>query len=624
MMPSPFKTLIGPLYHPQLLGDYLFDPNIYVFVMNGIKWSDMPPGYDMVTDQFPSTGRLLNYDYAQSNIQSLLAQFPPQSPPELLIWWGLYAPVPLDIAECPIPTLLVVSDWHENLSVVLRYVEAFDHILCDRALVKILNQAGHSHCTYWPSYALYPERTYLESPPLERMYDVTYLGSLNFSLHPMREVYLQRLLKLSKRYKILIDTHRYGEDFRKILNQSKLIFNYSVRSEMNLRAFEASSCGAVVLMEESNLEIRDYLPPDQGCILYNSENFEAQIESYLENPQALQKIADFALRAVKTQTAAHQFEKLLKRLPEILKLPRRIRRTQQQAVSQRALLRIRQTYHLLLDRAREVAVREIMQWQSETSSPEALNAMAACLTDYEFNPEPSGYRSEISAEQIFARLFQTPHHPLILTNAAWYCFLRGDFQRALAYSQGAVQLLNLAKFNPTLLLTWLDALLPFGHNSFFLHWQRLLAQIYQKQQAPEALKNLLLWNHKVLQARILSQSSFGLNQAEVLYAEALALLPEFGSVGFELARIQRLQNQPEKALQSYQTYLRQHFFQAQAHQEFLELLVETQQYEKACEWFKTMQPLFDTIPRFESEQSQFRRLRQLTYYLADSPQTELN
>ncbi|MGE3724906.1 MAG: glycosyltransferase [Candidatus Sericytochromatia bacterium] len=628
--PAPCKILVGPLYHPRVLGDYLQDPLIYPFFLDCQNWKTRPVAYDMVIalSEF-QTERQLPYNYQNTTVAELLSHFPAQAQPELLIWWGFYGPIPVDIAESPIPTLLVVSDWHENLTSVLAYAEAFDYVLADQGLVDILNAKGLDHCAYWPSYALYPERSFLISPPLERIWDVAYIGSLNLALHPKREGYLKRLLQLADRYHIRVDTHLYGAEYNQFLNQSRLVFNYSIRGEMNLRAFEAAASGAVVLIEDTNLEVHHYLPTkagaSQACILYNSTNFEQQIIYYLEHEAERQRIAETALQAIQNQSASHQFERLLAFLPKVFATSGgpKTRSFRQKSKLKQALVRIRHLYHLPLARAPEWAVREASELYSSSDfqqsppseSREFDHLLAACLTDYEFNPIAKvGYQPPLQAERVFAHLLQESDlAPLICFNAAWYCFFRGDLNRALPYSQKALALFSDLDFDPEPLVVLTDCLLPFGHNYFYLHWQRLVAEICRGQAHAHDLRRLICWMLLILQARILSQSPFSA-QAESCYQNALALFPEFGTVGFEWARLQAQQGKPFQAIQTYQTHLERHFLQPQAHLALLELMLEQGQLNAAQDWYQRVEPLLRVIPHFES--APFTRLLRLMDYLA--------
>ena len=49
------------------------------------------------------------------------------------------------------------------------------------------------------------------------------------------------------------------------------------RGEMNLRAFEVPACGAMLMMESSNLEVRECFVPGHEVVLYGDDDLEEQV-----------------------------------------------------------------------------------------------------------------------------------------------------------------------------------------------------------------------------------------------------------------------------------------------------------------------------------------------------------
>ncbi len=578
----------------------------------------MPPGYDVISETLQHKNpRALDYIPFETTLSDLLAQTPAR--PDLLIWWGLYAPLPPDLPYSPIPTALIVSDWHENLTMLKHYVSAFDYIFCDLPLHNILKQEGHTACAYWPAYALYPERTHLLSPAPERIWDVCYVGNLNFTLHPRREEYLSRLVKLSDRYQILIDTNQYGANLNLLLNQSKLVFNHSIRGELNLRVFEATACGAALLIEAENQEIGHYLPPGQGAILYNSANFEAQIDYYLQHEEERLKIAAYATQRIQQETATHQFAKLLQLLPEVFTHFGPERAFIKLSTVAQHTRHLRQNYPLfLIKNTQEKALTQLLSASPSDAhwSFETLNLVAACLSDAEFNPQVS-INYPLKAEKIFGRLLsEFPAHPIIYTNAAWYCFFRQDFARALPYSQFARQLLHTEAFSAASLWEMVDGILPFGHNYFALQWQRLVAQIHQQRAQLADLIKLLHWNNLLLQAQILKTGQHHAS-AEVAYTEALELFPDFRLPGLELAELQA-HHAPDQADQTFRDTLSHHWLNLHGHRLYLEFLLSRNHAEQACQWLAQISPIFEVIPTFRTQKHTFNVLQQLAAYLKET------
>jgi tetratricopeptide (TPR) repeat protein len=127
-------------------------------------------------------------------------------------------------------------------------------------------------------------------PPEEKTYDIVFAGNLNTYFQRDRASWLTRLARLSHKYKVKIDTCVFGHEYTKLLQSAKIVFNRSIRGEANMRVFEALAADALILLEEENQEIQSYFKNNNECILYNNQNFEAIIDSLLQNPNKLTEI----------------------------------------------------------------------------------------------------------------------------------------------------------------------------------------------------------------------------------------------------------------------------------------------------------------------------------------------
>ena len=67
-----------------------------------------------------------------------------------------------------------------------------------------------------------------------KVYDVTIVGNLNHEVQRERSRWLARIAQLSDRYNVRILGGIYGEEYTRVLNQSKITFNRSIRGEMNI------------------------------------------------------------------------------------------------------------------------------------------------------------------------------------------------------------------------------------------------------------------------------------------------------------------------------------------------------------------------------------------------------
>jgi len=195
------------------------------------------------------------FDPLRDTMNDIVERLGPTWRPDLFLCWTpeIYPP-PLRIEDSPIPTVAMVSDWHIYYPVLAKNLARFDVVLCDKAGVKVLENAWVAPQHLFP---LYSQVSTLHKPhAVPRDLDVVYAGSLNAATHHRRAQYLERLARLAGRYNIEIVSGVMGDDYARLLSRAKTVFNCTLRGELNLRVFETLACGAVPFVEEENLEHR--------------------------------------------------------------------------------------------------------------------------------------------------------------------------------------------------------------------------------------------------------------------------------------------------------------------------------------------------------------------------------
>ncbi len=296
------RLLIGPLYNPAVLGNYASDPDIKLF---------MPRG--------PFTARY-QYDlvYEPDQIQhfnQLFDSLPVHWEPDLVIWWDIvYQPILPGIAESRYPTALIPGDWNLAFNTVLNCAQRFDLVFADARLGAILDQAGLKGLLDWPNFAYDQQNIYREQH--QRIYDIGFIGNLNASIHPERSRYLNQILSLQDRYQVYIQQGVWGADYRRILNQSKIVFNYTICQVLNMRAYEAPACGALLFIEEANLEARSVYMDGESCIFYNQHNLIERLTYYLEHDAERERIAEAGYQIALNHSYEKSFRRLLTSIPE--------------------------------------------------------------------------------------------------------------------------------------------------------------------------------------------------------------------------------------------------------------------------------------------------------------------
>jgi len=310
------RVLVGPLIAPEQLGEWLFHPHIRALADPRVFHP--PPAWRGLLSQTPS-GALpwRTYMYGDS-LADILAEYADWQP-EVILWWGFgYTVLPADLAQAPCPVVLIASDWQSCLSELWAWREAFDLILGDQALVNQFQARGFERCQWWPSYGFSPTQFY-PAPQADKVWDLTYIGSLNPDTHPERLRLLSQLAPLGKDFRICLRDQVYGAEHLQILQQSRVVFNHALRGEMNLRAYQAPAAGALLLQESGNLEIVRFLKPGSECLLYQPDSVLADISAILARSD-LPDLAAAGQKAILAHSYHTQFERLLADLPKQLAL----------------------------------------------------------------------------------------------------------------------------------------------------------------------------------------------------------------------------------------------------------------------------------------------------------------
>ena len=252
------------------------------------------------------------FDPSTQSWRELAAALPDGFAPDLvLIYWPDQEPLPEGLEQCPVPVVGVVSDYNLTLPQLAGLWPFFDSLLCDRAGVELFERLTFADVRYWCQYA--------HKRPFHRLYDnaagrdvdVGFAGNLNPVVQRERAGWIQRVDQLKERgVRVDVRADVYGEAYGRFLNRCRIGWNRSVRGEMNLRAFEVPACGALLLMERENQEVRDFFVPDEECVLYGEDDFEAVVARLLGDPARTKRIAAAGLRRVQDHRLGNRLHEL--------------------------------------------------------------------------------------------------------------------------------------------------------------------------------------------------------------------------------------------------------------------------------------------------------------------------
>jgi hypothetical protein len=226
------------------------------------------------------------YDFEHDTLTDILAHLGDWQPDLIMFWQPEDQPPPRGTEDAPCRTLAIPSDWNHAFPRLKGNLGRFDVVACDRPGVTALQSAGIAAHWFGPVYAHQPH--FHQHLNLPRDIDVLYAGALNAALRPRRAAFLERLEALKGRHHVVIQGDVYGEEYVRLLNRARLVFNHSVRGELNLRTFESWACGGVQLLEAENEEGQALLQDRETVVFYDGDNFEKVIETLLED-DALQE-----------------------------------------------------------------------------------------------------------------------------------------------------------------------------------------------------------------------------------------------------------------------------------------------------------------------------------------------
>ncbi|MEO7958256.1 MAG: glycosyltransferase, partial [Fibrobacteria bacterium] len=245
-------------------------------------------------------------------LAEILPLIPAAERPDILILTSPeYLPIPVDVADFPGLKILLITDWNVCLRFLPDLCPLFDFCFTDWPGYRLLRKAGIANVHHQPLFGHDPAAFLDQGKP--RNLDVSFCGNLNAGLHGERNRLLARLgaWGAARPGRSIHLRQAFNQDYLDVLNRSRLVFNYSIRGEANMRLFEAMACGAVPLVEASNQETAILFQEGRHYFRYEPGTLEATIESLLADPARIASVADAARTAVARHTKGDQVRSLL-------------------------------------------------------------------------------------------------------------------------------------------------------------------------------------------------------------------------------------------------------------------------------------------------------------------------
>lgn len=258
-----------------------------------------------------------------SEIESI---FPDNFQPDIIYFlFPEYYFIPIGLENCQAITFALVSDWNLNFIQLKDTVKIFDYIFTDKKGVKTFNDHSFDNVEYFPLFPL-QVFDYEAFNKLEKKYDICFIGNLNNNIQVERAKYLYNLAKLADKYNVIIQSNIYGDEYKKLISQSKITFNLSIRGELNIRVFESINARSLLLLEEDNLEADIFFKDSIHFVAYNQNNLFEKIDFYLKNDPKREEIISNAYQFALEKNQNYFQTQLLKKMIDlrILNVKKRI------------------------------------------------------------------------------------------------------------------------------------------------------------------------------------------------------------------------------------------------------------------------------------------------------------
>lgn len=250
----------------------------------------------------------------------ILARCPQGWKPEVYIHWSPeYNPIPIGIEKAGCLTVGVFGDWNLGGQTIHTMGGAFDLLVADRGGCELLRNAGFTEVIHGLLWAQDPALHRI-LPTCERDVDILMIGNFNHAVQQERALWLARVARLTERHNVVLTSGLYGEDYVRMMNRAKIVFNRSIRGELNMRAYEAPACGAMLFYERGNAEVDCVFQDRKHCVLYGDDNLEELLDYYLapENQAERERITQNGTKEVQAHSYSHHFADVLNKIEEHL------------------------------------------------------------------------------------------------------------------------------------------------------------------------------------------------------------------------------------------------------------------------------------------------------------------
>lgn len=140
--------------------------------------------------------------------------------------------------------------------------------------------------------------------------DVGYVGSMDAGKHGQR---LQALKLLARTYKVEAKGGIYDDDMARLYSRSQVVFNRSIGGDLNMRVFEAMSCGACLVTDRIANGQEELFRDREHLVIYDEWNLLDVVDEFMADEEARTRIAAAGTALVREKhTYDHRVAEMLR------------------------------------------------------------------------------------------------------------------------------------------------------------------------------------------------------------------------------------------------------------------------------------------------------------------------
>jgi hypothetical protein len=163
----------------------------------------------------------------------------------------------------PIPKVWYSIDTHLHHAWHRHYAALFDRVFCAQKSM-VARMSSYQQATEWlPPFC---QRSSTFMPWQERQHDVAFVGTLDPFRNPARVCFFDKLRE--RKIRIYATTG----DYQPVYGSSRIVVNQSVDDDLNLRFFEATGCGALLITDRLSYSLADLLEEGRDFLAYEHGN----------------------------------------------------------------------------------------------------------------------------------------------------------------------------------------------------------------------------------------------------------------------------------------------------------------------------------------------------------------